>query len=444
EAPPLANDGGDEHAEFGSGVDEAASDPPSSDEGAVNEEVESEVDEAACDPPSSDEGAVKVELKSELDEAASDPSSDEGALPHDSGDEAGSDPTSSDEGAPAARNPPSHAAVCESESGHEESESVGSDDEMDNPPFAEGVAQPTRKCSTKKEKLKKYWEQFKVGTFQEKIALERARNGLASSSTPAPGLCRPIARSESVDSPESSSSATLILGQHTSSERPRLHRSKPIEFEALDGRDAEMSPTSLPTPRGDGGSDGEESDSDDSASMPSLAGPGEFESMLVEASNNMHCKAPDGRRTKKATKKVKGKGKNKSSGKVASFKRQHKAKGLKAKQPVERVPDPQPMVVGGAANVFCGYDLSLLPEEAYPDLGRENRGQHSYTLGCAEHGVVEVLLRQEAFFVKKVAPGAPGPKGHISWLRVGDPQKAWDLAKERSGFSRAVCFAVLS
>lgn len=293
EAPPLANDGGDEHAEFGSGVDEAASDPPSSDEGAVNEEVESEVDEAACDPPSSDEGAVKVELKSELDEAASDPSSDEGALPHDSGDEAGSDPTSSDEGAPAARNPPSHAAVCESESGHEESESVGSDDEMDNPPFAEGVAQPTRKCSTKKEKLKKYWEQFKVGTFQEKIALERARNGLASSSTPAPGLCRPIARSESVDSPESSSSATLILGQHTSSERPRLHRSKPIEFEALDGRDAEMSPTSLPTPRGDGGSDGEESDSDDSASMPSLAGPGEFESMLVEASNNMHCKAGD-------------------------------------------------------------------------------------------------------------------------------------------------------
>lgn len=68
------------------------------------------------------------------------------------------------------------------------------------------------------------------------------------------------------------------------------------------------------------------------------------------------------------------------------------------------------------------------------------KGQHSFTLkDSADSGgaCVEVLLRHEAYFIKKMRPDFPGPYGQISWSKHGGPHEAWELVKERAGFDRS-------
>ena len=82
---------------------------------------------------------------------------------------------------------------------------------------------------------------------------------------------------------------------------------------------------------------------------------------------------------------------------------------------------------------YKDYDISHLPREAFPDTGRSNQGRHSYTLGFSTGAVLEVLLAKEAFYVKKLAPGAPGPTGQVSFSKVGSATEAWEVAKARAG-----------
>ncbi len=85
---------------------------------------------------------------------------------------------------------------------------------------------------------------------------------------------------------------------------------------------------------------------------------------------------------------------------------------------------------------FKRYDLSILPEDAFPDPGKANRGSHGYTLTSQNGASVEVLLSKEAFFVKKAVEPGSGPTGHLAWAKLGTTKKAWRIAKARSGFVR--------
>ena len=130
----------------------------------------------------------------------------------------------------------------------------------------------------------------------------------------------------------------------------------------------------------------------------------------------------------------KGKKKTSKAKTKASFHHSAKQKGLKAKKTTGAPVEPQP------EHVFCGYDLSPLPLEARPDFSKGNKGQHSFTLkDSADRGgaCVEVLLRHEAYFIKKMRPDFPGPYGQISWSKHGGPREAWELVKERAGFDRS-------
>eukprot|EP00438_Fugacium_kawagutii_P016533 Skav227294 [mRNA] locus=scaffold2645:5911:6168:+ [translate_table: standard] len=85
--------------------------------------------------------------------------------------------------------------------------------------------------------------------------------------------------------------------------------------------------------------------------------------------------------------------------------------------------------------MYKGYSLTEIPIEAHPDYSKKNLGAHSYTLTW--NGVtVEVLLRQRAFFIKKVHPDSPGPKGQVSFLKHGGAKAAWKVAVARSGFGK--------
>lgn len=163
----------------------------------------------------------------------------------------------------------------------------------------------------------------------------------------------------------------------------------------------------------------------------------------------------------------KGKVKVKKVTAKASFKRPKHPAAVRARSPAsnhdsseevaEPVPEPEPSEpvqsdaeLGSEASEsddghvqveqsgpwFKRYDLSILPEEAFPDPGKVNRGSHGYTLTSQNGASVEVLLSKEAFFVKKaVAPGS-GPTGHLAWAKLGTTKKAWRIAKARSGFVR--------
>ena len=111
--------------------------------------------------------------------------------------------------------------------------------------------------------------------------------------------------------------------------------------------------------------------------------------------------------------------------KKASFKHTRPQRGLKA-------PNVASPVEGSD---YKGYDVSMLPKEALPDLTRTNLGRHSYTLR-KDDACLEVLLQKEAFFVKKVGARGDGPTGQVSWSKYGGPVEAWKVAKQRSGYER--------
>lgn len=109
----------------------------------------------------------------------------------------------------------------------------------------------------------------------------------------------------------------------------------------------------------------------------------------------------------------------------ASFKHTRPQRGLKAPNVASPVEESE----------YKGYDVSMLPKEALPDLTRANLGRHSYTVR-KDDACLEVLLQKEAFFVKKVGAGGEGPLGQVSWSKHGGPGGAWEVAKQRSGFER--------
>ena len=53
--------------------------------------------------------------------------------------------------------------------------------------------------------------------------------------------------------------------------------------------------------------------------------------------------------------------------------------------------------------------------------------------------VVECLLKNKAFVIKKVAPNHPDPsglkKGQVTWSKFGGVDGAWIEAVQRSGFA---------
>lgn len=113
------------------------------------------------------------------------------------------------------------------------------------------------------------------------------------------------------------------------------------------------------------------------------------------------------------------------SRKKASFKSNAKGPGLKRA-------DYKPK----DATVYKGYDISALPKEAWPDETKTNAGKQSYTLthkDCA----IEVLLKHNAFFVKRVGGKGLGPTGQVSFAKHGGVKKAWRLACIRAGFPQS-------
>ena len=118
------------------------------------------------------------------------------------------------------------------------------------------------------------------------------------------------------------------------------------------------------------------------------------------------------KKVKKKVKKVTAQKKGK-----ASFKKTNK-RGLAALKPTL---------------YYKAYDVSGLPPPAQPDLTKANRGEHSYTLTSGP-SCIEVLLRQKAFFVKRVGGEGTGPKGQVSWKSNGGSWAAWRIATQRAGF----------
>ena len=89
---------------------------------------------------------------------------------------------------------------------------------------------------------------------------------------------------------------------------------------------------------------------------------------------------------KKTKKRVSKKSKNKR--KKASFKTNAKGIGLKAADYKAK-----------SSKMYKDYDISAIPQKAWPDESKTNAGKQSYTLthkDCA----IEVLLKHNAFFCK--------------------------------------------
>ena len=91
---------------------------------------------------------------------------------------------------------------------------------------------------------------------------------------------------------------------------------------------------------------------------------------------------------------------------------------------------------------YNGYCLKHLPLPARPQPDRKHRGLHSYTVARHVQGptgskceiLIDVLLRNGAFYVKKAIP-EKGLCGQVSWKKVGGAHNAWVIAidKARSG-----------
>lgn len=121
---------------------------------------------------------------------------------------------------------------------------------------------------------------------------------------------------------------------------------------------------------------------------------------------------------------------------------------------------------------FKTYDLTGVPEPALPMAHQAYKGNHSYTVwiqGCApqpqvvlcfeifqclvgvpghfcfiiSHGekfsraqAIEVLCKQQAYYIKKSIPGTPKPSSYqVSWSKHGGAVEAWNEACRRAGLS---------
>lgn len=140
-----------------------------------------------------------------------------------------------------------------------------------------------------------------------------------------------------------------------------------------------------------------------------------------------------GKPSRTKVKKVKKESKKKAS--FGHSKQHGKLKAAKvAPSSVEARVGSDPVDDGVPVSMYKGYDISMLPLQARPDLSKPNRGEHSYTLrNPANDATIEVLLKHAAYFIKKVSPRGSGRIGQIS-MKVHGPQGGWDLAKERAGF----------
>ena len=80
-----------------------------------------------------------------------------------------------------------------------------------------------------------------------------------------------------------------------------------------------------------------------------------------------------------------------------------------------------------------------IPFNALPQLDRSNRGAHSYTVSTSVRArdnedyevVIDVLLRNQAFYIKKPVPGL-GKCGQVSWKKSGGAANAWCIALDRA------------
>ena len=161
----------------------------------------------------------------------------------------------------------------------------------------------------------------------------------------------------------------------------------------------------------------------------------------------MPCEAARKKRNKdKKQKKAK-----KADGKKASragFKRGGHKKSKKAAQkaaaekteknqivPAPATPTDAPAVENGRHR---DYDLEAMkiPKAAWPQAGK-NLGAHSYALrSVCGKASIEVLLRAKAFYVKRLAEGADGPIGQITFKIGRTASEAWAIAKQRSGYDQ--------
>ena len=82
--------------------------------------------------------------------------------------------------------------------------------------------------------------------------------------------------------------------------------------------------------------------------------------------------------------------------------------------------------------------MTGLPVNALPQLDRANRGMHSYTVSTSvkvhdeiHEVVIDVLLRNQAFYIKKAVPGL-GKCGQVSWKKSSGAHNAWCIALDRA------------
>ena len=133
----------------------------------------------------------------------------------------------------------------------------------------------------------------------------------------------------------------------------------------------------------------------------------------------------------------------------ASFKVNRASKRLRGKAPPQPLsPEPaasEPEAAAGddsesgegaPIRSYKGiYSLDGLPEAALPQEGKENQGNHSYTLTDDSGAKIEVLLKHNAFYIKKVSSDGTGPKGQLSWAKYGGVCSAWNEALRRAGYT---------
>ncbi|CAK9024848.1 30S ribosomal protein S6, partial [Durusdinium trenchii] len=78
--------------------------------------------------------------------------------------------------------------------------------------------------------------------------------------------------------------------------------------------------------------------------------------------------------------------------------------------------------------MFKTYNLRELevPQSAWPQASRPHLGAHGYTVMAANGAAIEVLLRTQAYVVKRIAPGGGEEckAGQISWKKCGGAFKA--------------------
>eukprot|EP00435_Cladocopium_sp_Y103_P039375 s919_g10.t1 len=159
-------------------------------------------------------------------------------------------------------------------------------------------------------------------------------------------------------------------------------------------------------------------DSDDSADTLMLPGGG-------PGDDGVRVKIPKAKGAAKASSSKKSK--------KASFRR-----GAKKGKKVQKEPKRHTGKGSPEAMEYNGYCLKELPLSARPQPNRVHRGMHSYTVktavrdtkGVMQDVLVDVLLRQRAYYVKKVPQG--GRCGQVSWRKYGNPKSAWSVAMDQA------------